>query len=100
MTQTNGEPVAGAHVEIAYEHTYLFENLAHVSGQWVTDPAGNAIVHVFGDSRIRIWAEWSQPSQDSLPKQSYSPVVQIEGSKLPTRLDLVLSSSERRLARF
>jgi hypothetical protein len=99
VTQPNGEPLAGAHIQIAHEHTDSHQNLTSVSSHWVTDPAGNAYVHVFGDSRIRVWAESSQPSVDSLPKSVYSPVVEIEGSRLPTRLDLVVSSSEPRLAR-
>jgi hypothetical protein len=99
VTQPNGEPLAGAHIQIAHEHTDSYQYLTYVSSRWVTDPHGNAYVHVFGDSRIRVWAESSQPSPDSLPKSVYSPVVEIEGSKLPTRLDLVVSSSEPRLAR-
>jgi hypothetical protein len=99
VTQPNGEPLAGAHIQIAYEHTSSFESLSYASSPWVTDPGGDAYVHVFGDSRIGVRAESSQPSLDLLNRSVYSPAVEIEGSKLPIRLDLVVSSSEPRLAR-
>ena len=100
VTQPNGEPLAGAHIPIAHEHTHSFENLSYVSNHWATDADGNAYVHVFGDSRIRVWAEFSRLSADGAYVYQYSPVVEIEGRKLPGRLDLVVSAAEPHLAQF
>jgi hypothetical protein len=79
----------GAEIHIAYEHTGSWEELVTAPRYWNTDGNGAAEIQVFGDSRVRVFAE-------HFPR--YSAAVEMETAKLPGGLDLVVSSSEVKLA--
>ena len=91
VTRSDGQPLPGALIKIAYEHSPLFDTPNYVSRRWVADAGGNAQFHVFGDSRIRVWAQSPQPYGES----RYSPIAEIQGPKLPTKLALVVSATPR-----
>jgi hypothetical protein len=86
----DGRPMEGAEIHIAYEHTGSWEALVSAPRYWNTDGNGNAEIHVFGDSRVRVFAE-------HFPR--YSAVVEMDTAKLSGGVDLVVSSAELRLGR-
>lgn len=53
----DGRPVDRGEIHIAYEHTGSWENLVTAPLCCSTDGTGNAEIHVFGDSRVRVFAE-------------------------------------------
>lgn len=90
---TDGKPAAGAHICVAYEHTKEYESLESTNGIRDTDQDGKATIHLYGDSRVRVFAEQFVDN----PKKKwwdtyYSPRFELEASKMPAEIDLVLSS--------
>ena len=88
----DGKPVAGAHICVAYEHTKEYESLESTNGIKDTDQAGNATIHLYGNSRARVFA---QQFVDN-PKKKwwdtyYSHPFESEASKMPAEIDLVLA---------
>jgi hypothetical protein len=95
VTWPNGSPVAGASLCVAYEHTQEYESLRGAPGYTKTDQNGVGIIHLYGNSRVRLFAEqfvynakkaWSE--QDTY----YSHPVESEIDKIPDKMDLVLTS--------
>ena len=92
----DGRPLDRGEIHIAYEHTGSWEALVSAPRYWNTDGNGNAEIHVFGDSRVRIFAV-GFVGEELSPR--YSAVVEMETAKLGSGLDLVVSYPEVRLGR-
>ncbi len=91
----NGKPAIGAHICVAYEHTKEYESLESTNGIRDTDQDGKATIHLYGDSRVRVFAEQSVDN----PKKEwwdtvYSHRLESEASEVPSEVDLVLGASK------
>lgn len=89
----DGKPAAGAHICVAYERTKEYESLESTNGIKDTDQAGGATIHLYGSSRVRVFAEQFVDN----PKKKwwdtyYSRRFESEASKMPADVDLVLDS--------
>jgi len=89
----NGKPAAGAHICVAYERTKEYESLESTNGIKDTDQAGGATIHLYGSSRVRVFAEQFVDN----PKKKwwdtyYSRRFESEANKMPADVDLVLDS--------
>lgn len=94
----NGQPVGGAWVHVAYEHTREWEDPTSSVQGGITDQKGVSELHLFGDLRVRVFAvEYVEDKMVSSPR--YSALVELETGKLPPSLDLVVSSSDLRRSR-
>ncbi len=96
----SGQPIEGASIFMAYEHTKVWNDVANSPQRWETDRGGLVTIHVFGDVRIRVLARLV----DNLKTPPYfafrdSREVELESVKLPKSLDLVIPSSRTRAAR-
>lgn len=93
VTMPNGSPVQNASVCIAYEKTGDYEPLEAKNCPRQTDQEGAAAIHVYGNSRVRVFAHqllyrdkgWSE--YRSQPAESAA-------NKMPTKIDLVLNSQK------
>ncbi len=94
-----GQPVAGADVFLVYEHTVWYKQPYGWPQYWTTDRDGFAEVHVFGDSRVRLWAATNLPGAVPDPNR-YSAPIELEGAKLPRRLEMVTSFTEAERPRW
>jgi hypothetical protein len=99
VTWPNGQPADYASVHVAYEHTDEYEAPVTSSYSWVTDGAGVANLSVFGALRIRVQAQKRIPEEEMEAAPRYSAVVELETSKLPPSLDLVILPSPARASR-
>jgi hypothetical protein len=94
-----GQPVAEAPILVAYENTRDWDEVIKSHASY-TDRHGLAEIQVFGDFRIRVLAEQFVETE-KLPARSnprYSPLVELETTKLPPSVDLIISSSDVHLA--
>jgi len=89
-------PVEGAGIRVAYERTRQWEDVATSPQSWITDRTGLAEIRVFGDFRVRVLAEQSVEDKKTPPWYSlrYSGLVELDTSKMPQKLDLIISSSQ------
>jgi hypothetical protein len=92
----DGRPLDRGEIHIAYEHTGSWKDLITAPRCCSTDGIGAAEIHVFGDSRVRIFAV-GFVGEELSPR--YSAVVEMETAKLGSGLDLVVSYPEVRLGR-
>jgi hypothetical protein len=95
VTWPNGNVAAGAHVGVAYEHTKDYESLMGTDTIKDTDQNGVAVIHIYGSSRVRVFAEQFVDN----PKKKwwdtrYSRPVESEIGKIPDKIDLVLTSAK------
>ena len=89
----DGKAAAGAHICVAYERTKEYESLESTNGIKDTDQAGGATIHLYGSSRVRVFAEQFVDN----PKKKwwdtrYSRRFESDASKMPADVDLVLDS--------
>jgi hypothetical protein len=96
VTWPDGKTADGAWVYVAYEHTAAYQSLNKTVDFGKTDHDGIAHLHVFGDSRIRVFAEDIVDDKRSAESARYSAPVELDITKLPARLDLFLSASKLR----
>jgi hypothetical protein len=87
----DGRPMDGAQIHVVYEHSASWGLRADEPQS--TDGAGIARIHIFGDSRVRLWARHFHHRGDTSTAE-YSAAVELEAARLPPTLDLVASSSE------
>jgi hypothetical protein len=93
VTWPNGNVAAAAHVGIAYEHTKDYESLEGTNTIKDTDKNGFALVHVYGHSRVRVFAEqFVDNAKKKWWDTYYSHPVEAEVGKLPDEVHLVLTS--------
>lgn len=89
------KPAAGAHICVAYEHTKEYASLEGTNGIIDSGKDGKATIHLYGDSRVRVFAEQFLDN----PKKKwwdtfYSHPFESEASNIPAEIDLVLASSK------
>jgi hypothetical protein len=93
VTWPNGSAAAGAHICALYENTERYGALENASGIKDTDQNGLAVIRMYGNSRVRVFAEHSV---DNAKKERtgtyYSHPVESEASKIPDKINLVLTS--------
>lgn len=92
----DGRVVDGAWVYVAYENTRGFEDLDRAAHASITDKNGRASFSVFGESRIRIYAEEAINDLKGPPYISsrYSVPAEFEADKVPDKLDLVVTEKK------
>lgn len=91
----DGKSAPGAHICVAYERTKEYESLEGTNGIGNADQAGDATIHLYGNSRVRVFAEQFVDN----PKKKwfdtvYSHPVESQVDKMPDRIDLVLTSEK------
>jgi hypothetical protein len=96
VTWPDGRLVDGAWVYVAYENTRGFEDLYRAAHASITDKNGRASLSVFGESRIRIYAEEAVNDLKGPPYISsrYSVPAELEADKVPDKLDLVVTEKK------
>ena len=88
----DGKPVQTAVIHVAYENTQEYEELGSAIEVERTDDQGNADIKVFGNSKVRIFAEQYEHFQPGPLR--YSQLIERNADKLPETLNLVLSSGD------
>jgi len=83
----NGNPATNAPVCTAYEHTLDYEPMIGRECYSRTDQHGMAVVHVYGNTHVRLFAE---QFDDGL-KTYHSPYIEAVAGKMPSKVDLVLT---------
>jgi hypothetical protein len=95
VTWPNGSAEAGAYICVAYEHTKEYESLQYVNGMKATDQNGLAVIHVYGTSRVRVFAEQAvNNDKEQRMDTYYSRPVESVATKVPDELNLVLTSTK------
>jgi hypothetical protein len=93
VTWQNGSGAAGASICVAYEHTKNFGSLSTASRIKDADQNGLGVIHVYGNSRVRLFAaQLVDNEKEKRTDTYYSRPVEAEASKVPEKLDLVLTS--------
>lgn len=95
VTWPNGNVAAGANICVAYEHTKNFSALSNVSRTKDTDQKGFGVIHVYGNSRVRVFA--AQYVDDEKHKRTdtyYSHPVEAAAGRIPENLELILTSPQ------
>jgi hypothetical protein len=93
VTWPNGSPVPGATVYFAYEYTAEFDSLTGTARYATANQSGEADVRLFGNSRVRLFAEQDVDNPGKhWPDRSYSHRVEAEVTKLPDKINLMLTS--------
>lgn len=93
VTWPNGSPVSGATVYFAYEHTAEYDSLIGAAKYATANQRGEADVHLFGDSRVRLFGkhEVGDPREDGSVRNR-SPRVEGKVTKLQDKINLMLNS--------
>jgi hypothetical protein len=86
----DGRGVGGAWVCLAYEHTGPYENPACENFVKIADQNGAAPIHLYGNSRVRLFAV--HDGENKPGKEVYSHRVEGAASNMPERVKLVLDS--------
>ena len=84
----DGRRVGGAYVCLAYEHTDYYEIPVCMNFVKITDQNGEATVHLYGNSRVRLFAV--HDGENKPDKQVYSHKVEAAASNMPGRVNMVL----------
>jgi hypothetical protein len=96
VTWLDGSPAKDALVCVAYEHTQDYETPGCSTQFKRTSETGEAVVHLYGHSKVRLLAEGSVEGGKTVPAGEYrSPPVESEADKMPDSLNLVLSTLQR-----
>jgi hypothetical protein len=94
VVRHDGKAAEGAWVYVAYEHTSAYESLRNAVDFRKADHGGVAELHVYGGSRIRVFAEDIVDDNKAVADSPrYSAVVELDTTKLPADLNLVLAAS-------
>lgn len=89
----NGSPVQSAFVCIAYEKTGDYEPLEPKHCPRETNEEGVAAIHVYGNSRVRVFAR-QLVYRDKTWSEYRSQPAESEANKMSAKIDLVLSSEK------
>jgi Carboxypeptidase regulatory-like domain len=92
VTWPDGKAADGAWVYVAYEHTSAYGSLHNTIGNGIAGHDGVADLHVFGDSHIRVFAEVVVDDNTVRGSARYSVPVELDITKLPAQLNLVVSA--------
>lgn len=93
VTWPDGRRAPKAHICVAYEHTENFASLTTASWIKDTDQNGFGVIHLYGRSRVRVFA--AQDVDDEKAKRTdtyYSQPVEAAADKVPEDIQLVLTS--------
>jgi hypothetical protein len=86
----DGRSVAGTYICLAYEHTDYYEKPACMNFVKIADKNGAASIHVYGNSRVRLFAVHDAENEPG--KEVYSRRVEAAACNMPERIKLVLDS--------
>ncbi|HKV23049.1 MAG TPA: hypothetical protein VJN93_00520 [Candidatus Acidoferrum sp.] len=95
VTRPDGRGAAGVPICVAYEHTENFARLSTASWIKDTDQSGFGIIHVYGNSRVRVFA--AQYVENEKTKHNdlyYSLPIEATADKVPENVQLVLASRQ------
>jgi hypothetical protein len=93
VTWPNGNAAAGANICVAYEHTKNFVAQSTASRIKDSDQNGFGVIHLYGDSRVRVFAaQYVDDEKHNRTDTYYSQTVESVASKIPDQLNLVLTS--------
>lgn len=85
VTFADGAPAAGTHVCVAYENTDKDESRTGNNYVAQTDQNSLAVIHTYGRSQVRVFAEkWAYPESFS------SRAIQSPADQTPDRVNLVV----------
>ena len=93
VTWPNEQAAGEAYVCVAYEHTEYYEPLQAKQCFMKTDPNGIAVIHVYGNSRVRVFAN-QLVHKDNAWSEYRSQPAESEANKAPANINLVLSSQK------
>jgi hypothetical protein len=93
VTWPNEQPVGDAYICVAYEHTEYYEPLQAKQCFMKTEQNGIAVIHVYGRSRVRVFAN-ELVYKDKAWSEYRSQPAESEANKIPVKIDLVLSSQK------
>jgi hypothetical protein len=95
VTWPNGTAAAGAQVSVAYENTDGYDSWHYIRE---TDQNGLAVIHTYGKSQVRVFAEQSLSDGRNdhwcTPVRVQSRRVQYAADQTPNTINLVLTSSK------
>jgi len=94
VTGPNGSAAENAPVCVAYEHTKEYEPLAGINCLKSSDQNGMAIIHLYGNTRVRLFAE-QYAYQEKLQVRHRSQTIESDANKTPDTIDLVLNSETK-----
>jgi hypothetical protein len=92
VTWPNGSAAAGAHVCVAYEQTGGYASLESANCIKDTDQSGVAVIRVYGNSRLRLFAKEFVSNDKEDRVDAYYSRAEYEAGTIPEKLDLVLNS--------
>jgi hypothetical protein len=96
VTWTDGRAAAGAPVCIAYTNTDDYESLVGKNCIGYTDQNGLAMIHTYGKSELRLFAEqFVYHDNRRWPDRFHSRPVQSGADQIPNIINLVLTSESR-----
>jgi hypothetical protein len=87
----NGNPVADAPVCTAYEHTKDYDPLNGTECYSNTDQHGTTTIHLYGNSRVRLFAEQFVHNNNKQDRY-YSSRMESEADKMSDKVSLVLNA--------
>lgn len=93
VTWSDARVAAGAHICVVYEHTKEYGSPQIANGIKDTDQNGLAVIHVYGNSSVRVFAnQFVDDAKWNHASTYYSHPVESEASKLPDEIDMVMTS--------
>jgi len=93
VTWPNEQAAGDAYVCVAYEHTENYEPLQAKQCFMRTDPNGIAVIHVYGKSRVRVFAN-NLVHRDNAWTEYRSQPSESEANKMSANINLVLTSQK------
>ncbi|MGB7282150.1 MAG: carboxypeptidase-like regulatory domain-containing protein [Candidatus Acidiferrum sp.] len=95
VTWPDGKPAAGAWTYVAYQNTPEYEKLGNTTYFAKANQGGLAELHIYGDGRIRIFAEdITNDGKTIAGAPRYSIPIELDPANLPEEVDLGVSSRE------
>jgi hypothetical protein len=93
VTSPSGSALRDAFICVAYEHTQYFEPLEAKQCPKATEQDGVAVIHVYGKSRVRVFANQTiYNNQSKSFDEHHSHPVESEANAMPAKIDLVLDA--------
>jgi hypothetical protein len=93
VTWPDGRRAAEAPICVAYEHTENFARLSTASWIKDTDQSGFGVIHVYGRSRVRVFAaQYVDNEKTKRTDTYYSQPVEAAADKVPENIQLILTS--------
>ena len=95
VTWPNGNAAPDTHVCVLYDNTKTYGALENANGIKDTDRNGVAVIHVYGNSRVRVFS-WQSVDDDKGKRTGtyYSHPAESAANKIPDELTFVLTSAK------